>query len=106
MKVFIAPFLLIAADGARVLRDGGSSRFTMREYLFDDGLVDDNTDSDGRKLESCCEPIGYRKYELKEVFEVEGRQGIATNGTHYFNSGSTALYTYDMEGKLLKKNEE
>ena len=46
------------------------------------------------------------KYELKKVFEVEGRQGIATNGTHYFNSASKGLYVYDMEGNLLNKNEK
>ena len=46
------------------------------------------------------------KYELKKVFEVEGRQGITTNGTHYWNSASKGLYLYDMEGNLLNKNEK
>lgn len=45
-------------------------------------------------------------YELQKVIEVAGRQGIATDGTHYFVSGSKALYTYSREGELLQANEE
>lgn len=45
-------------------------------------------------------------FELKFVFEVAGRQGIATNGTHFFNSASAGLYVYDLEGNLLYSNEE
>ena len=44
------------------------------------------------------------RYVLSKVVEVEGRQGIATDGEHYFVSGSTALYTYDKEGNLLMSN--
>jgi len=115
MKVYRFPFLLAAtAESVRVLRGGPSSKFTMHEYLFEDGvLTDDDTNNNnnkdgikGRKLDSEHQPIGYRKYELKEVIEVEGRQGISTNGTHYFNSGSTALYTYDLEGNLTAMNEK
>lgn len=46
------------------------------------------------------------KYSLEKVIEVDGRQGIATNGTHYFVSSSTALFTYDLLGNLLHKNED
>lgn len=60
--------------------------------------------TEGRKLES--QPTVNRKYKLKKIIEVDGRQGIATNGTHYFVSGSTALYVYDKDGNLLKKNED
>lgn len=45
-------------------------------------------------------------YELRRVIEVAGRQGVATDGVHYFNSGSTALYTYSSDGELLFANEE
>lgn len=46
-----------------------------------------------------------RKYSLEKVIEVDGRQGVSTNGTHYFVSSSTALYMYDLEGNLLKQND-
>lgn len=45
-------------------------------------------------------------FELKRVFEVAGRQGVATNGTHIFNSASAGLYVYDLEGNFLYSNEE
>ncbi len=46
------------------------------------------------------------QYELLRVIDVAGRQGIATDGVHYFVSGSTALYVYSKDGELLKSNEE
>lgn len=46
------------------------------------------------------------RYELLKVFEVAGRQGIATDGDHYFVSGSTALYKYTKNGQLLVANEQ
>ncbi len=46
------------------------------------------------------------EYQLLRVFEVAGRQGIATDGDRYFNSGSTALYVYSKEGELLAENTE
>jgi hypothetical protein len=45
-------------------------------------------------------------YRLVRVLEVAGRQGIATDGERYFNSGSTALYVYSKEGELLAENTE
>ena len=36
-------------------------------------------------------------YHLKRVIEVEGRQGVATDGERYFVSGSTALFVYSIE---------
>ena len=44
-------------------------------------------------------------FRLDHVLEVEGRQGVATDGNFYYISGSTALYKYDMEGNLIAKNE-
>ena len=44
-------------------------------------------------------------FKLDSVLEVEGRQGVATDGEYYYVSGSTALYKYDMEGNLITKNE-
>ena len=45
-------------------------------------------------------------YRLLKIFEVAGRQGIATDGERYFNSGSTALYVYSKDGELLAENTE
>jgi hypothetical protein len=45
-------------------------------------------------------------YRLLRILEVAGRQGIATDGERYFNSGSTALYVYSKDGKLLAENTE
>lgn len=44
-------------------------------------------------------------FKLDHVLEVEGRQGVATDGDFYYISGSTALYKYDMEGNLVARNE-
>jgi hypothetical protein len=46
------------------------------------------------------------RYRLLRILEVAGRQGIATDGERYFNSGSTALYVYSKEGELLAENTE
>ncbi len=45
-------------------------------------------------------------YRLLRILEVAGRQGIATDGERYFNSGSTALYVYSKDGELLGENTE
>lgn len=57
-------------------------------------------------------PVGKAKvpgpkynYELKSVFPVDGRQGVACDGKFIYVSGSTAIYKYDMDGKLVAKNE-
>ena len=44
-------------------------------------------------------------YPLLRVLEVAGRQGIATDGERYYNSGSDALYVYSKAGELLASNE-
>lgn len=44
------------------------------------------------------------EYRLVRVLEVEGRQGVATDGEYYYVSGSTALYKYDKEGRLVAEN--
>jgi hypothetical protein len=44
-------------------------------------------------------------YQLLRVLEVAGRQGIATDGEHYYVSGNTSLYRYNKSGELLAKNE-
>lgn len=45
------------------------------------------------------------EYRLKRVIPVEGRQGIAADSAYYYVSGSTVLYKYDKQGRLVSKNE-
>lgn len=45
-------------------------------------------------------------YSLKSVMPVAGRQGVACDGKFIYVSGSTALYKYDMSGKLVKQNDK
>ncbi|UDW83469.1 hypothetical protein K7G91_001831 [Pasteurella canis] len=44
------------------------------------------------------------EYKLNKVMEVNGRQGITTDGKYLYVSGSTTLAKYDMNGKLLYEN--
>ena len=41
-------------------------------------------------------------YKLDKVLEVNGRQGITTDGKYLYVSGSKTLAKYDMNGKLIK----
>ena len=43
-------------------------------------------------------------YQLLRVLEVDGRQGVGTDGEVYYVSSSTALYRYDKKGELLSSN--
>ena len=45
-------------------------------------------------------------YKLDKVLEVNGRQGITTDGNHLYVSGSKTLAKYDMNGKLVKENKD
>lgn len=45
-----------------------------------------------------------RKYRLKKVIEVKGRQGIAIDKEYYYVSSTTAIYKYDKEGNLVAEN--
>jgi hypothetical protein len=56
---------------------------------------------------SCDHPTtssGPREYQLLRVIEVAGRQGIATDGERYFNSGSTSFHVYSKTGELVAEN--
>ena len=52
-----------------------------------------------------CGRRGPEPLKLVNVFPVEGRQGVATDGEYYYVSSSTALYKYDLKGNLLLSNE-
>lgn len=45
-------------------------------------------------------------FQLETIIEVEGRQGVATDGKIYVVSGSQALYRYTLNGELLTQNLE
>ena len=45
-------------------------------------------------------------YLFLRVIEVEGLQGIATDGQSYFVSGNTTLYRYSKTGELIAKNDQ
>ncbi|MEM6692750.1 MAG: hypothetical protein AAF664_25200 [Planctomycetota bacterium] len=53
----------------------------------------------------CNQRAFASQYELVRVLDVVGRQGIATDGQHYFVSGSRSLHIYSKKGELLKSNE-
>lgn len=55
-------------------------------------------------LVASCNSSG-PAFEFLRVIEVQGRQGVATDGNGYFVSGSKALYAYDKQGQLLASNE-
>ena len=44
------------------------------------------------------------EYRLSRGFPVEGRQGIAADSNYYYVSGSTVLYKYDKQGRLVARN--
>lgn len=46
------------------------------------------------------------QYRLRGVIPVEGRQGVAADSSHYYVSGSKALYKYDKQGRLVARNED
>ena len=54
-------------------------------------------------LSSDAQSVG-KKYKLKKVIEVKGRQGIAIDENYYYVSSTTALYKYDKEGNLVAEN--
>ncbi len=43
-----------------------------------------------------------KKYRLKKVVQVEGRQGVAADKNYFYVSGTRGLYKYDRNWKLVK----
>lgn len=56
--------------------------------------------------EASAGDAGQSRWSLERVVEVAGRQGIASDGEFYYVSGSTALYKYSKDGRLVKENAE
>ncbi len=51
-------------------------------------------------LQGC----GQINYVLESVHDVNGRQGICTDGTYYWVSGSTSLTKYDKDWNVVSEN--
>jgi len=49
---------------------------------------------------------GLYSYQLAKIIQVPGRQGVATDGTYYYVSGSRALYKCDKSGEVILENKE
>jgi len=58
---------------------------------------------DQRQASPCEDPP---RFALERFFEVKGRQGVATDGTQIWVSGSATLYRYSKAGELLHANED
>ena len=54
----------------------------------------------------CGEGRAVPEYELAEVHQVGGRQGICTEDGYYWVSGSTTLEKYDSSWNLVAENKE
>ena len=52
------------------------------------------------------QPVKPETYSLERVFEVDGRQGVASDGEHYYVSGSTSLFKYSLDGELIMSEED
>ena len=46
------------------------------------------------------------QYELRESVEVNGRQGVCSEGNYYWVSGSTSLAKYDKDWKLIELTDD
>ena len=46
------------------------------------------------------------EYVLKEVHQVNGRQGVCVEGDYYWVSGSTTLTKYDRNWNIVKENDD
>jgi outer membrane protein assembly factor BamB len=55
---------------------------------------------------SCCKADPASRYELSEVHQVAGRQGVCTEDGYYWVSGSGTLAKYDSSWNLIAENTE
>ena len=66
-------------------------------------MVLSGCNSDGNKSdESGDAPV----YELESVHQVNGRQGVCTEGDFYWVSGSASLTKYDSDWNVVAENPE
>ena len=52
----------------------------------------------------CAQHPG-RKYRLKKIIPVEGRQGVAVDSGYYYVSDTKVLYKYDKKGRIVARND-
>ena len=55
---------------------------------------------------NCCKADPASRYELSEVHQVAGRQGVCTEDGYYWVSGSGTLAKYDSSWNLIAENTE
>ncbi len=72
--------------------------------LLSEGCASDEGRIPSADLEAAARDAA--TYSLERVFEVEGRQGIATDGKRYYVSGSTSLFVYSRDGTLVSRNDD
>ena len=119
MNTSVGLKMIVNPDDNKVrgAQDGPMNGFTVKSYWEKEGalIIYSNdirqgnyryvSDEWGVRVNKTNRKSGLAySYTLERIFEVEGRQGIATDGQHYYVSGSNALYKYSKEGKLLLKN--
>lgn len=63
------------------------------------------TPNSDRPEDDAAQLLPAYSYELEDVHEVNGRQGVAAEGENVWVSGSATLSRYDAEGKLLATND-
>lgn len=77
--------------------------FSLSILTFAMGLVQAAQATDSCQLPHKTALPQY-EYTLNKVMDVNGRQGITTDGKFLYVSGSTTLAKYDMDGKLISEN--
>lgn len=53
-----------------------------------------------------CTTEKKKEYSLESIHQVNGRQGIVTEGDYYWVSGSTTLTKYDKNWNIVKENKD
>lgn len=56
------------------------------------------------QIQAAADYLPRYQYSQSKVVEVNGRQGIATDGTSYWVSGTTSLTKYDKDWKVIAQN--
>ena len=80
ISVLLIPAVMFALAGCGITGSGSSGPARDKESLY--------------------------KYELKDVHQVNGRQGICVEGDCYWVSGSTTLTKYDKNWNVIAENNE
>lgn len=93
--IMVAMILLLTACGAAKNTATESSEATKDEAV-----------TSSRPEDNASVMLPKYQYKLNGSHEVNGRQGVCSEGDYYWVSGSTTLAKYDKDWNLLKLNEE